>query len=70
MLYNVCTLRGEDYHVSDDSDDSDHEDDEDPTSANATLQAFVNYVTTDANATDPTGANAALQAFVNYVTNL
>ena len=45
VLHNICTLRGEDYDVSDDSDDSDSEDDEDPTpGANATLQAVVNYV--------------------------
>ena len=45
VLHNICTLRGEDYDVSDDSDDSDSEDDEDPTpGANATLQAVVDYV--------------------------
>ena len=45
VLHNICTLRGENYDVSDDSDDSDSEDDEDPTpGANATLQAVVDYV--------------------------
>ena len=45
VLHNICTLRGEDYDVSDDSDDCDSEDDEDPTpGANATLQAVVDYV--------------------------
>ena len=44
VLHNICTLRGENYDVSDDSDDSDSED-EDPTpGANATLQAVVDYV--------------------------
>ena len=45
VLHNICTLRGENYDVSDDSDDSESEDDEDPTpGANATLQAVVDYV--------------------------
>lgn len=42
VLHNICTLRGEDYDVS---DNSDSEDNEDPTpGANATLQAVVDYV--------------------------
>ena len=45
VLHNICTLRGGNYDVSDDSDGSDSEDDEDPTPcANATLQAVVDYV--------------------------
>ena len=45
VLHNICTLRGENYDVSDDSDDNDSEDNQDPTSgANATLQAVVDYV--------------------------
>jgi len=44
-LHNICTLRGEDYDISDDSDDSDSEDDEGPTpGANVTLQAVVDFV--------------------------
>ena len=45
VLHNICTLREENYDISDDSDDSDNEDNEDPTpGANATLQAVVDYV--------------------------
>ena len=39
VLHNICTLRGENYDISDDSDDSDSKDPK--PGANAMLQAFV-----------------------------
>ena len=42
VLHNICTFRGENYDISDDSDDSDSNDPK--PGANAMLQAVVDYV--------------------------
>lgn len=42
VVHNICTLRGENYDISDDIDDSDSKDPK--PGANAMLQAVVDYV--------------------------